>query len=137
MIKRILNILFRSSKLKKSTPPLAEFMKEHEMTFHGYGGLNIGGLLVKEFNYLFRYYSKSNGSLIDFPSILEINFSDIKGNIYQELTSGNMKEMESLNICEKTARNNLNNLLNILEVLEKYKDECDRLGVPYADGEKF
>lgn|GEM_PF-2488715 len=139
MIKKLLSILFckfcQSS--SNSLTDIQIFMKNHRITFHGFGGLNIRGLVVSEFNYLFRYYSKSNYSLIDFPSILEVDFHDTKLNIKKELDSGNLKEMEHFGVSETTARGNANNLLHILETLENYKAECDRLGISYSYGMRF
>lgn len=139
MIKKLLSILFckfcQSS--SNSLTDIQIFMKNHRITFHRFGGLNIRGLVVSEFNYLFRYYSKSNYSLIDFPSILEVDFHDTKLNIKKELDSGNLKEMEHFGVSETTARGNANNLLHILETLENYKAECDRLGISYSYGMRF
>ena len=139
MIKKLLDILFCKFRQSSSKPSsdMQIFMKNHIITFHGFGGLNIRGLVVSEFDYLFRYYSKTNYSLINFPSLLEVDFHDTKLNIKEELDSGNLKEIEAFGVSESTARGNANNLLDILETLENYKTECDRLGISYSCGMRF
>lgn len=139
MIKKLLGRLFCKS-CQSSSKPLSDiqiFMKNHKITFYGFGKFNIRGLVVSEFDYLFQYYSKSNHSLINFPSILEVDFHDTKLNIKEELDSGNLKEIEAFGVSESTARGNANNLLDILETLENYKTECDRLGISYSCGMRF
>lgn len=131
------SIIFNTQEQEEPKTPIQHFMIDNEMTFHGYGGLCINNLVVSEFNYLFHYYSNTSQSLIEFPEILDMDFTPIKNKIYQEINSGHLIEVKSLNISNETAIANVKNLLIIINTLEKYKIKCDELGIKYTEGQNF
>ena len=123
----------------KPAPPseIDLFMADHEMTFNGYGGLNIHRLLVREFGFLLRYITeKEIDTLSDFRVIAQ-NSVMINENIKQELSKDVLRESEALGCSRQTAEGNLTRLRGIVKVITEYTALCDRLGVDlYAARDK-
>lgn len=113
------------------------FMAKHEMTFHGFGGLNIHSMLVREFGYLLRYITdKKIDSLSDFRVIAN-NSEMINLNIKRELSKDVLRESEALGVSRQTAEGNMTRLRGIVNVITQYTAMCDRLGADlYAAREK-
>lgn len=106
------------------------------MTFEGFGGLNINGLVVDEFGYLLRYYSGGQvDTFCDIEAVASVS-SLVEGAAAKELTSGVLREEEALNVTKATAENNLKNLISIVRAISDYVAECKRLDLPIDAGHR-
>jgi hypothetical protein len=109
-----------------------DFMRRHEMSFNGFGGLVIHGLVASEFGYLLRYVT--NGELEqvrDFEAI-RAKKNQILSEIQTELMQPQLRESEVFRVSREVAAGNLENLRSIVECISDYVDLCRSLGLSLA-----
>ena len=123
---------FISESFKKAK--INKFLEQNRINFNGYGGgLNIDGLVVKEFGYLLNYIS--GGTISNFYDLDKIyqNKGMLLANIDKECVKDILKEEDHLNISHETAVYNQNNLKNIIIKICDFIDICKNLNLNYIE----
>jgi len=117
---------------KSENPDMKEirkFMSTINMTFNGYGGLSVHGLVVSEFGYLIRYLTnKKIDSLSDFRIIAQ-HKALIDKSIQAELSKSVLRESEVFGYSREITEGNILRLQKIVNSICGYTKLCDTLGV--------
>jgi hypothetical protein len=99
------------------------------MSFNGFGGLIIHGMVASEFGYLLRYLTVGKLERInEFEKIREEK-DQILLAITNELGKSALRESEVFRISREDAIGNMNNLRVIIECICDYVDLCRSLDI--------
>lgn len=115
-------------------------MHENSMSFEGYGGLVVHGLVVHEFGYLLRYLTKGKQDRLDDFRAIRENRDLILSAIKSELSKEVLRESEVFGCSRETTEGNILNLQKIVISICEYVDLCERLDLdidPNVDNIEF